>query len=244
MRTLLALATLALLPTAAATGYLVNVGIGSSTIQYGINPFGGSGDALDVGLFNAQCSDEADVVDVGVMNAEGRSACSEWERCEQTQGSDPLGPVATRLIEPSGEPTPARCTDDGDTVDVSILSTEGGATYECPEKQCYEAYAGDANDATDISVGGVEYGDQDDGNDVGVLNCEWLDESDSTDLGVLNQEWYDASDTFDLGILNVETNDQGDLNGLNVGGASAGIALECHVVRIDLPVGPSGPLLP
>lgn len=246
MRTLVALLlVLSLVPYATAAGYLVNVGVGSNTIQYGVNPFGGSGDAVDVGVANAQCSDEADVVDVGVLNREGGSACGGEPRCEHGQGFDPLATyLANTLVDPSGEPTAANCTDDGDTLDVSVLSTEGGASYECKEKECNETYAGDAHDATDVTVGGLEYGDEGDGNDVGILDCEYNDEGDATDVGVLNSEWYDRADTFDLGILNTETDDTGDLNGLDLGGGPAGAAVGCAIVHVDFPVGPEGSLLP
>ena len=239
MRVLLILVCLSILPTASAAGHLVNIGVGSNSLTLGANVFGGSGDTLDVGVANAQCSDEADVVDVGVANTEGGFACQPGEECRHSEGVDPLTRILATPVGTGGEPTEASCTDDSDAVDISVLSTEGTSNYTCGEQECWESFEGDANDATDVTIGGVEYGDTDDGNDVGVLNCEYFDWSDSTDVGVLNREWYDMGDAFDLSILGLETPEGGDANGLDVGGGF-GIALDCQIVRIDLPVGPGG----
>lgn len=234
-------------PAASATGYLVNIGIGGSSWTFGSNVFGGSGDTLDIGLFNEQCTDEADVVDIGIANSEGArsSRCWDAKECQHDQGEDPFGPITDRkLVGSEADETSARCSDESDTVDVGVLNQEGayGDGY-CDGTRCYEpGPTGDETDATDVGVLNTETGDDDDGNDAGVLNCEWNDRRDSTDVGVLNREENDQDDTFDLSVLNDESPEGGDANGLDVGGDSQGLGLDCLHLDVGLPVGPRIPL--
>lgn len=237
------------LPSASATGHLVNLGIGSSQFTFGANAFGGSGDTLDVGLFNEQCSDEADVVDVGVANREGMGSDACRARgCQHEQGRDPIGPILEQsFFRPEADETPARCSDGEDTVDVGVLNQEGGWAYDprCDEYGCEEWDAtGDERDATDVGVLNQEFGDDEDGNDAGVVNCEWDDGRDATDVGVVNFEQGDRDDTFDLSVLNTEVNEGGDANGLNVGGGSLGLGFDCLRIDVGLPIDPSHGLRP
>ena len=264
----LALVTLTIAPAASATGYLVNWN-GSG---FGANVFGGQGDTLDVGLFNYQCTDEDDVVDVGVANREGDASCGYYDPysgkyvgCEPDEGRDPIQGVSSNglLGDPATHPHDPHCSDDGDTVDVGLLNREGGYQFgghqgeQCYPQQRYEwdpsdpwneptvTYAGDVEDAVDVGVLNVECGDDDDANDVGVLNCEWLDRDDGNDLGLLNWEfWDDSSDTFDLSLINSETIDGPDRNGLNLLPGGLGLFL-CGLVILDT-VGPvvDLPILP
>lgn len=245
MRTLFAflIASLMTIPGASATGYLINVEIGGPTFAFGANIFGGSGDTLDVGLFNTQCSDEADVVDVGVLNREGTGAdeCFDDRGCQHNDGKDPLGPLLGQsFLQGDGSDTPAECGDGDDTVDVGVLNAEGHRSHEptCdPEWGCYEGWTGDERDATDAGVLNNEMGDDDDGNDLGVVNCEEMDRRDSTDVGVLNREWEDRWDTFDLSILNSEFPEGGDTNGLAIGGNN-GFGFDCVRIVVGVPIGP------
>ena len=248
MRNLLSLLIAGLLtfaPAASATGYLINIEIGGPTFAFGSNVFGGSGDTLDVGVGNSQCSDEADVVDVGIANREGMGSWECGDRCEHNHGEDPITPVLGQgILQPEADETPARCSDESDTVDVGVLNNEGGmGKFYCDETGCYEGqYTGDEKDATDVGVLNNEMGDDDDGNDAGVLNCETNDRRDSTDIGILNREWDDRWDTFDLSILNTEWPEGGDANGLAVGGIGIAFEVACGA-QIRLPVGPQTGIL-
>lgn len=229
----LLLATLVMLaPAASATGYLLNVGIGNSSLTYGANAFGGSGDTLDVGLFNRQCSDEADVVDVGVINQEGADGCDPRE-CYHNEGGDPLAPIGfAGPHQPTGSPTEARCSDDSDTVDVGVLNQEGAYTDWCDHEWCVQNDGGDAEDATDVGVGNNEWNDASDGNDAGVLNCETIDTNDSTDVGIVNREWIDDGDTFDVSVLSWQWTNNGDANGITLL-PTKGPPLGCLVLHVE-----------
>ena len=258
------LATACLLaPTASAVpGYLVNIN-GSGL---GTNIFGGTGDTIDIGLFNHQCSDENDFLDVGVANREGDAQCAYQTQkgCDTEDPGDPrldqlfqaiddtIGDivVATKLIEPSGDPDADKhCSDDGDTIDVGLLNEEGsGDTVDaCRASPYYDEwgayqpdaqYGGDFEDGVDAGLLNTEYCDDDDADDVGVLNCEYSDFDDGIDVGVLNNEYIDdSSDTFDLSLLNFETMDGPDRNGLDVLSNMFGLQA-CF--RIAGPIDPSG----
>lgn len=228
---LAALMTLA--PVAGATGYLVNVETPFFSWSHGTNPLGGRGDTVDIGLLNHQCTDEEDVVDVGVLNAEGDSSCADaWDqegpRCRSDGEKDDVLHGLPALFKPE-EPTDdtGRCTDDGDAVDVGVLNREGASRdgQACSDAREW-AWGGDRRDGVDVGALNRECRDERDADDVGVLNCERLDTEDGIDVGVLNTEEGDAGDTLDLSILNAESGDGPDANDLNVK-RGPGVNLRC-----------------
>ncbi|HEX2021141.1 MAG TPA: hypothetical protein VHH36_00385 [Candidatus Thermoplasmatota archaeon] len=206
-------------PTAAATGHLVNVNV-LVTLQFGVNVFGGSGDTVDVSAFNQQCNDSDDVVDVSLLNSEGQQfGCANPNGCNADQGSDATGltPLIAALLGNNPfAPGSTDCTDDGDTVDVGLLNSEGSFGSGCVAPDGTFSQCGDQEDAVDVGVINNEIYDDDDANDVGVLNCEFMDYDDGNDVGLLNHEEGDASDTFDASLVNNEGGDTPDRNGLNV----------------------------
>lgn len=220
------LATALVAPGAAATGYLVNAELGSLlTVKSGTNAFGGQGDTLDVGYQNHQCTDEDDVVDVGIQNTEGDpDECANWgseELCKSEEGhhatvisSDRLGlhhgidhatidDAIVPILGDDPEDREASCGDDGDTVDVGVQNQEGGHPASCQEWQWHrqEDYQ---------EPGWDPAGDDEDAVDVGVQNHECGDEDDAVDVGIANCEVFDESDGIDAGVFNTEWYDADD----------------------------------
>lgn len=214
-----------LVPAASATGYLVNVETGYLDVQHGSNVLGGAGDTVDVGYRNHQCTDEDDVVDVGIQNREGDQDCrwDQEEGCRAEDGGDtrvasrPLGiderfeledrvgDAATPLFH-SSEERRTHCSDDGDTVDVGIMNDEGGFGEQAHVEECawyHEEYEEDP----DREASG---GDDGDAVDIGVMNRECSDRNDAVDVGIMNCEVVDRSDGIDLGVGNLELWDEDD----------------------------------
>ena len=250
--TVLLLAGALAAPAASATGWLINYeGPVLGSFKFGSNLFGGQGDTLDVGWGNRQCSDEDDVVDIGIQNREGDEACM-WEDPTGEQGGckadEGEGIAVLSLIGATDtHPHEPHCTDDGDTVDIGIMNREGGFHDEqCrtwwdpetePHPQEQQWFSGDRDDAVDVGVLNHECNDDEDAVDVGVLNCELSDRNDGVDVGVLNREdVVDRGDTFDLSVANAETFDGPDQNGLNLLTGLLGIEA-CHLgVDTRLPI--------
>lgn len=260
----------AIAPAASATGWLVNFEdniVTFSSFKFGSNVFGGQGDTVDVGLANYQCSDEEDVVDVGVWNREGDTNCAyQYGECPTEEGEDPIGTPAIRglLGDPATHPHDPHCSDDGDTVDAGVFNDEGSPSpFYCDPRDpyCNAETSGDEEDGVDAGVLNREWNDDDDANDVGVLNCEWFDSHDGNDVGVLNLEYVDyddgidvgllnyealadGSDTFDASLLNAEDADGPDANGVNVLQGVLGLQFGCGF-DVRPPGGPVKPgLLP
>lgn len=228
---LLAAGLVTFAPAVSASGWLLNVETPLIGVKWGTNPFGGQGDAVDVGVFNHQCSDEEDVVDVGVANSEGDQSCPSvyGQPCNQEQGHPSiLNDLLDAVIspQPPANNGQGECSDDADTVDVGVLNAEGGyqawgqsqcGTPVAPPSSNHGHPSGDNHDAVDAGVLNTECEDSLDGGDAGVINCEWTDDSDGLDVGALNtEEVSDKDDTFDASLLNWEMNDLPDHNGINV----------------------------
>lgn len=211
---------------AAATGYLVNVEAGNTGVKAGSNVFGGQGDTVDAGLFNSQCTDEDDVVDVGVANDEGNGEPFEGgagadcpndgtDGCRAEDG----GGLKVVVFREEVLDSPDEFEQiEGFAYDVTgFLVTDSGGPGE---PRCT-----DDGDSVDVGVANAEgnpderkcdpasdfdrqqRGDADDGVDVGVLNQECFDGDDADDVGVLNCETTDDNDGIDVGVLNVESKD-------------------------------------
>lgn len=203
---LLGLALLATAPSAAATGWLVSVNGGG----FGINPLGGRGDFLDVGVGNIECADEEDVVDVGIGNAEGPggSACGSCTASSGTFFHPTVDATWIGLFSALGttwKSGPGTCSDDQDVADVGVLNKEGNG------QTC--SFTGDRQDAVDVGLGNREVCDSRDGVDAGVRDCEVEDRGDAVDLGVGNVESVsDGDDTLDVSVRGSETGDGPDGN--------------------------------
>lgn len=270
--TLLALAASAMLlaPGAAATGYLVNAEVDPvATAKTGTNPFGGQGDFLDAGVFNHQCSDEDDVVDVGVANQEGTAredhhneegySCTEdQEGCQAEEGGNThvviLGtPVHSSFLET--QPVPASpdlvndsdgdqhesaCTDDGDTLDVGVVNEEGRYESEESEKRSEWEHCDEAPDGYWDHFGHEE----EETKETGPERDERGDRDDTVDAGAANSECRDQRDFADAGVLNCEIEDPDD--GLDAGVFNdevrddAGDTLDVSVWAYEANDGPDG----
>ncbi len=215
-----------LVPAASATGYLVNVQTGYLDVQHGSNVLGGAGDTVDVGYQNYQCTDEDDVVDVGIQNREGDEHCrwtQEEEGCQAEEGGEtrvtsrplgiderfelgsPVGDAASPLFDTSKERR-THCSDDGDTVDVGIMNDEGGFGDQVYVEECAWYHEEHEHDPDREAPGG----DDGDAIDVGVMNRECADRNDAVDAGIMNCEVVDRSDGIDLGVGNLEIWDEDD----------------------------------
>ncbi len=208
-------------PSADATGWLVNVEAMGWHVKYGANPAGTTGDFLDVGVMTWECSDEQDVIDVGVMNTEGVGSCG-WNRECASESAGPgraylpvvgaraLGPDLPRVVLLYGYlgEEPEACSDNGDVVDVGVLNDEGHFKGDY-ERGCVALARGpapsDLRDAVDLGILNRECQDREDVLDVGIANCEYDDRHDTVDVGVMNFEFLDAGDLLDVAISNAET---------------------------------------
>ncbi|HLE97632.1 MAG TPA: hypothetical protein VI997_09710 [Candidatus Thermoplasmatota archaeon] len=202
-------------PSASATGWLVNVN-GSGV---GINPLGGRGDFVDLGVASKECSDEDDVVDVGVGNLEGDSSLCGGGPCTQQEGTffnpaiDALYKSQLAGVGVVFRPGAGDCSDDGDVADVGIRNGEG-RFGSCPGQN---GVHGDARDGADVGVANREDCDDADGADVGAANCEQSDRFDVYDVGVLNHERVeDYGDVLDVSVLSEESVDGPDGNGIGL----------------------------
>ncbi len=212
-------AALSVAAPAQATGWLVHVEAGGWFVHYGTNPTGTTGDFLDVGILNYQCSDEQDVIDVSVLNTEGGGSCG-WGQCASDSAGDGdaflpiLGPVALgpdpiQLAPvPLFEPEPAACSDNADIVDVGILNDEGhfkGDYRTGCEQGRWGKPGTDLRDFVDVGILNRECQDRQDFLDVGLANCEYDDRFDTVDLAYANFEDLDHGDAFDFSAFNLET---------------------------------------
>ncbi len=219
---------------AQATGWLVHVEASGYFVHYGTNPTGTTGDFIDIGIQNWQCSDEQDVIDVSVANAEGVGSCGWRRKCtSEPSGASGaflpvLGSVALGSLDPAIEtdlglaPEPETCSDNADVVDVGILNEEGHfkGTYQegCVYPWWWPNPGTDQRDVVDVGILNRECQDRQDFLDVGIANCEYDDRVDTIDLAVANFEYLDTGDLFDFAVSNLEiVEDPPSATNINVG---------------------------